>query len=310
MFSIYEPQYASNLAEGVDTAFMVIFGIGLFFLAGITAVMILFIIRYNRRKHPKPEQVKDNTALEVTWTVIPLILVMLMFYYGYVAFAPMREFPENAMVVKTTGFMWDWEFEYPGNKMSQELVLPIDEPVILEMTSRDVVHSLYIPAFRVKEDLVPGQITKMWFIPERLGSYEILCAEYCGLRHSFMESVARIVTREEYDAWLAAAPVKKDEGEGLAIIKNNACTGCHSLDGGKLVGPTFKGIWGKEETILVDGKPRQILADSAYLYKAIVDPDAEIVEGYVKGLMKSYKGVIPEEDIQKIIQYLKSMDEK
>jgi len=307
MFSLYDKQYASNLAEGVDTAFMVIFGIGFFFLIGITAVMVWFIIRYHRKRHPKPVQVRENPLLEISWTVLPLILVMLMFYYGYIAFTPMRDIPADAMIVKTTGFMWDWEFEYPDKKVSRELVLPIDEPVVLEMNSRDVVHSLYIPAFRIKEDLVPGQTTYMWFIPERLGNYEILCAEYCGLRHSFIESVVRVLPREEYDQWLANVPVAVDPGEGLTLLKQNACTGCHSLDGTKLVGPTFKGIAGKEETVLINGKSVRITVDSAYLHKAIVDPDAELVEGYPKGLMKSYEEVMKEEDIQKVVQYLMTL---
>lgn len=310
MFSIYDPQYASNMAQGVDTAFMVIFGIGFFFLIGITAVMIWFIIRYHRKRHPKATQVRENPALEITWTIIPLILVMLMFYYGYIAFSPMRDVPSDAMVVKTTGKMWSWEFEYPGKKVSAELVLPIDEPVVLEMTSLDVVHSLYISAFRVKEDLVPGQTTHMWFIPQRLGNFEILCTEYCGLRHSFMESIARIVPREDFDAWLASVPATIDVDEGLTIMNQNACTGCHSLDGTKLVGPTFKGSFGKSETVIIGGTATRIVVDSAYLYQSIVDPDYAVVEGYNRGMMKSYRGVIAEENIHKIIRFLQTQENK
>lgn len=310
MFSIYDQQYASNLAEGVDTAFMVIYGISFFFLIGITAVMIWFIIRYRRSRHPRATQVKESAFLEIAWTVIPLILVMLMFYFGYIAFTPMRDIPDDAMVVKTVGKMWSWEFEYPGNKVSTELVLPVDEPVVLEMNSLDVVHSLYISAFRVKEDLVPGQTTYLWFIPQRIGKFEILCTEYCGLRHSFMESTARIVTREEFESWLAAVPASVNPDEGLAVLRKNACTGCHSLDGTKLVGPTFKNSFGKVETVVINGIPSQITVDSAYLYRSIVNPDSEIVEGYTRGLMKSYKGVIPEEDIRKAIRFLMTLEKE
>jgi len=310
MFTTYDPQYASNMVEGVDTAFMVIFGIGFFFLIGITAVMIWFIVRYHRKKHPKAVQVKENPVLEIAWIIIPLVLVMLMFYYGYIAFSPMREVPSDAMVVKTIAKMWEWEFEYPGNKISSELVLPIDEPVVLEMTSLDVVHSLFISAFRVKEDVVPGTTTYLWFIPERIGEYEILCTEYCGLRHSFMESVARVVTREKYDAWLASVPASTNLDEGLAIMRKNACTGCHSMDGTKLVGPSFQGIAGKTETVLIEGTPTRIVVDSAYLHRSITEPDFELVEGYNRGLMKSYNGVIPEDDIQKIVRFLMTLETK
>lgn len=309
MFSVFKPQYASNIAEGVDLAFYVIFGISIFFLIAITIVMIWFIVRYNRKRHPKAVQVKEHAWLEITWTLIPLAIVMLMFYYGYIAFTPMRDAPPEAMVVKVIGKMWSWEFEYPGGKMANEMNLPINKPVKLEMTSVDVVHSLFIPAFRVKEDVVPGLTTYLWFIPQIEGTYEVVCTEYCGLRHSYMEARSTVMSQEAYDAWYAALPLKAvGEPEGLAIMKKNACLGCHSLDGVKLVGPTFKEFYGKKETILVDGNAKQITVDSAYVINAIVNPDQEIVQGYNKGLMKSYKGVIPDDDIVKIYQYLKTLN--
>jgi cytochrome c oxidase subunit 2 len=310
MFTTYDPQYASNMVEGVDTAFYVIFGISFFFLIGITAVMIWFIYKYHRKKHPKAIQVKERPALEIAWTIIPTILVMVMFYYGYIAFSPMRDIPADARVVKTVAKMWSWEFEYPGNKISSELVLPINEAVVLEMTSLDVVHSLFISAFRVKEDVVPGVVSYMWFIPERLGNYEILCTEYCGLNHSYMESVARVITKEEFEAWLDSVPSAANMDQGLAIMRQNACTGCHSMDGTKLVGPSFQGIFGRTVTVLIDGTPTQVTVDSAYLYRSIVDPDYEVVEGYNKGLMKSYQGVIKDNDIQTIVQFLKTLQKE
>ena len=158
----------------------------------------------------------------------------------------MRNAPKDAMVVKVIAKMWTWEFEYPGNKISKELTVPLNKPVKLEMTSLDVIHSLFIPAFRVKEDVLPKMTTTIWFIPQREGVYEILCAEYCGLRHSYMEAKAKVVSQAGYDAWYAALPLKAaSEPEGLAIMKKNACMGCHSLDGTKLVGPSLKGIFGQ-----------------------------------------------------------------
>jgi cytochrome c oxidase subunit II len=311
MFSIFETQTASNLAPGVDKAFLIIIGISLFFLIGITAVMIYILIRYNRKRHPKAVQIHESTPLEITWTIIPLIVVMVMFYYGFIAFSPMTIAPKDSLVVGVVGKMWVWEFNYPGDKVSDTLMLPINKPVNLEMTSLDVIHSLFIPGFRVKQDLVPGSVQKMWFIPERIGTYEILCAEYCGLRHSFMGAKAVVVTQEEFDKWLAARPKRaQGEPEGLALIKKNACTGCHSLDGTKLVGPSLKGLFGRKFNVLVDGKPQTIVADSSYIVESILNPDAKTVEGFNKGLMKSYKGVIPTEDINKIFQYLKTIDGK
>jgi len=176
---------ASNFAKGVDSAFLFIFAISIFFLVGISIIMIWFMIRYNRKKHPKAVQIKDNMKLEIAWTIIPFILVMMMFYYGYVVFKPMRIVPEDAMEVNVTGRMWSWTFEYANGKITNELVLPIGKAVKLNLYSPDVIHSLYIPAFRIKEDLVPGKENYMWFIPNIEGSYEILCSEYWCLLKSY-----------------------------------------------------------------------------------------------------------------------------
>jgi cytochrome c oxidase subunit 2 len=298
---------ASNFVEGVDLAFKIIFGISIFFLVGITTVMLYFVYRYRRKNHPKAEQIPDNMVLEWTWIIIPLILVLLMFYYGYAAFRPMRDVPENAMPVKVISKMWDWTFEYPGGKQSSILVVPLNKPVKLDLYSIDVIHSLYIPAFRIKEDLVPGTVNYMWFIPQLEGEYVILCTEYCGLRHSYMESKVKVIPEAEFNAWLAALPLKTDEPEGLTILKKNACTGCHSIDGSKLVSTSFKGLYGKECKVETEGRERTVKADDAYLMLSIYAPEKDHVVGYPKGLMKSYKGVIPEEEATKIIEYLKTL---
>jgi cytochrome c oxidase subunit 2 len=302
---MYSP--ASNFVEGVDNDFKIIFGISLFFLAGITLVMLFFVFRYSRKRHPIAVQIKDNIPMEIAWTVVPLIIVLLLFYYGYMAYAPMRNVPEGALQIKATGKMWVWSFEYENGKEFSELVVPLNKPVKLNLVSLDVIHSLYIPAFRIKEDLVPGQENYMWFIPEKLGVYEILCAEYCGLRHSFMESKVRVLTEEHFKQWLDSLPVKETEPAGLTIIKQNACTGCHSLDGSKLVSSSFKGLYGTKRTITDDNNNEsEVLADSTYIINSILDPQLQSVKGYPKGLMKSYKGILKDSDIQKIIEYLKN----
>jgi len=298
---------ASNFTEGVDLAFKVIFGISIFFLVGITTVMIWFVIRYRRSKHPKAIQFKDNNILEVTWTVIPLLLVLLMFYYGYIAFSPQRNVPKDAMPVTVISKMWTWSFEYEGGKESDVLVVPLNKPVKLNLTSLDVIHSLYIPAFRIKEDCVPGKDNYMWFIGQREGEYEILCTEYCGLRHSYMEAKAKVVPEAEFQRWLKELPNKAEEPEGLTILKKNACTGCHSIDGSKLVSSSFKGLYGKTETVITDGKERQVTIDEAYLKTSIYEPDKDLVKGLPKGVMKSYKTLISEEEMNKVIEYIKTI---
>jgi len=298
---------ASNFTEGVDLAFKVIFGISLFFLAGITTVMVYFVFRYSRKRHPAAEQIKDNNVLEITWITIPLILVLLMFYFGYVAFSPQRVVPKDAMAINVIGKMWFWTFEYEGGKQSPVLVVPLKKAILLNLHSDDVIHSLYIPAFRIKEDVVPGKKNYMWFIPEQIGEYDILCTAYCGLRHSYMETKAKVVTEAEYKAWLAALPAKSSEPEGLSILKKNACTGCHSLDGTKLVSASFKGLYGKTEKVTTDGRERTVTVDDAYIKTSVYDPDKDIVVGFPKGVMKTYKGIVTEDDLTRIIDYLKTI---
>ncbi len=298
---------ASNFVEGVDLAFKVIFGISLFFLVGITAVMLYFVYRYNRKRHPHAEQFKDNNILEITWITIPLILVLLMFYYGYVAFSPQRIVPKDAIPIKVIGKMWSWTFEYECGKQSPILVVPINKAVKLNLHSDDVIHSLYIPAFRIKEDVVPGKQNYMWFIAQQLGEYDVLCTVYCGLRHSYMETKTKVVSEAEYAAWLKALPDKSNEPEGLVILKKNACTGCHSIDGTKIVSTSFKGLYGKKEQVVTNGKERSITVDDAYIKSSVYDPDKDLVVGYQKGIMKTYKDLVSEDEMTRIIDYLKSI---
>ncbi len=298
---------ASNFAAGVDQAFKIIFGISIFILIGITTVMITFVVKYRRSKHPKAEQIKDNTILEITWTLIPLAIALLMFYYGYTAFRPQRDFPKDAMNVTVVSKMWAWSFVYPGDKESDVLVLPLNKAVILNLTSLDVIHSFYIPAFRQKEDCVPGKVNQMWFIPTMAGEFWVLCAEYCGMNHSYMEAKVKVVPESEYKAWINALPKKAAEPEGLTIIKKNACTGCHSIDGTKLVSTSFKGIYGKKSIVLTEGKEHTVTVDAAYINSSIFEPDKDIVKGLPKGVMKSYKGIVRDDEVSKIIEYLKSI---
>jgi len=303
----------SNFVKGVDTAFAVIIGISLFFLIGITFFMIYFSIRYSRKRHPKPVDVKDNMKLEIAWTIIPTIIVLIMFFYGWLGYTPMRKVPEGAITVKTTGFMWGWKFEYENGKLSNDiLVVPQGKAVKLELYSPDVLHSFYVPAFRIKEDVVPGKNNYMWFTANELGEYDVLCAEYCGLRHSYMLGKVKVVTVEEYTGWVNQLETVESTTEpvGLQVIKKNGCIASHSLDGSKLVGPSFKGLYGTIRKVTdSNGKTKSIKADDNYIKNAVYDPNAEIVDGYNKGLMISYKESVSEEELKEIISYLKSLNE-
>jgi cytochrome c oxidase, subunit II len=299
---------ASNFVHNVDKAFLIIVGISLFFLISLTLLMIFFVVRYNRKKHPKAVQVKDSSLLEITWTTIPMVLVLFMFYVGWEGFLPMRQAPQNAMQVKAIGKMWKWTFEYPGNKQSDTLILPIHKAVKINLVSTDVIHGFFVPSFRIKEDVVPGKKNYTWFIPGEFGDYDLLCSSYCGVSHSYMSAIIRIVPEAQYDKWLAALPVKKiDTRKGYQILEKNGCMACHSTDGSKMVGPTFKGVYNSTVEVTTGGVTHQITANGEYIKSSILDPNKDIVKGYSPGVMKSYKGIINEKDIPGIEEYMKSL---
>lgn len=297
---------ASNLAEGVDKTFVFIFIIAFIFIIGLTVFMIYTLVKYSRKKNQKAKQFRGSVKLEILWTVIPLVLVILMFYYGWVGFAPMRQVPDDAMRITAIGRMWEWEFDYGDGKLSSELVLPVNKPVRLDLVSEDVNHSLFIPAFRVKEDVVPGYDNYLWFTPYYIGDYEILCTEYCGLLHSSMVSKTRVVEEDKFEEWLANLEARGDipDPPGLVLLKETGCLACHSDDGSRLVGPSFKGIYGMERIVVSNGEERTITIDDDYLRSSIIEPDRNLVKGYNKGLMQSYRKELNDDEIDQIIEYL------
>lgn len=307
---------ASNFVAGTDTAFVVVIGISMIFLIGITATMIWFIYRYNKKRNPVATQIHGSTTLEIVWTVIPTILVMFMFYYGWAGYAPMRYAPDDAMKVRATARMWSWTFEYENGIKTDTLYVPLDKAVALDLISLDVIHSLYIPAFRVKEDMVPGKTNKMWFIGQNVGNYELFCAEYCGLSHSYMFTEVSVMPQKDFDDWYAkmadttgqAALAMATPGlKGKQLLQSNGCIACHSVDGSKLIGPSFKGVYGHKVTVLTNDKEREITADDEYIKTSIYEPNADIVKGYTKGMMISYKEQLSDEEVGEIIEYLKTL---
>lgn len=309
---------ATNLTGKIDMAFLTMFGVTIFFLISLTALMIYFIIRYNRKRNPVATQIEGNTKLEIIWTVIPLILVLVLFYFGWAGWKPMKTPPEGARRVTSIARMWSFSFKYENGKISDKLVLPVNEPVILDLESVDVIHSLYIPAFKLKEDMVPGIETKMWFSPNAVGKYHIFCAEYCGLRHSYMESSVEVLSVEDFEKWYSDTTATVSTGlanadmpgaEGFSILQNQGCNACHSSDGSRLVGPSYLGVWGEEQVVIENGTEKTVTVDENYIKRSIYQPNTQIVKGYQKGLMQSYEGVVSEEDIGKIIEYIKSLKE-
>jgi cytochrome c oxidase subunit II len=314
--SITGEQEISNFVSSFDTAFMMIFWVAVFFIVSITVTMLVFIYRYNKKRNPKATQIEGSTSLEIVWTVIPILLVLVMFYFGWTGWKPMKDAPEGAIEIESLARMWNWNFVYENGKVTDTLYVPQGEPVKLNLKAQDVIHSLYIPAFRIKQDMVPGKDAMMWFIANQPGEYDLFCAEYCGLRHAYMATSVVVMPKEQFDAWItdttAVVAVVDDKpgAAGQRLLRLNGCVACHSSDGSKLIGPTFKDLFGSRHMVLTQGTEREILVDEEYIKRSIYEPDADIVKGYSRGLMLSYRNLIDEKGVEDIIEYLKTLSDK
>jgi cytochrome c oxidase subunit 2 len=310
---------ASSAAGRVDSVFFFILILCVAVLVFITTALIYFVIKYNRKRHPKGEDIHEKTWLEILWTVIPTILFLTMFYFGWTNFHYTREVPRDAMVIEVTGRQWAWSFMYPNGKQTSDLYLAQDRPVKLELHSLDVIHGFFVPAFRVKEDVVPGKQNYTWFKPTQLGAFDIECTVICGVSHADMLAKTIVVPVEEFEKWYfgdADAPLPDQassktadetppDGKAYAVLRDKFCTTCHSLDGSALVGPTFKGLFGKKRIVLNrKGLEKEIKADDAYLAESIQDPMAEIVKGYPSIKPKSPR---EENDLEEVIAFLKTI---
>jgi len=291
----------TNIARSVDQTFLFITIISLVLLGLVTFFMLYFAFRYSRKRNPEVQEVEGSLWIEITWTVIPTILVLFMFYWGYEGFRMMRKAPEGAMEVKVTARMWTWDFQYSSGRHSDELMLPVGQPVKLRLNSLDVLHSLFIPAFRVKEDAVPGQETMLWFIPEQEGVFDLFCTEYCGVGHSGMLTKVRVLSEADYDKWLSSTGVSSVVAEKtLALMKSKGCLSCHSTDGSRKVGPTFKGIFGRKGIVITEGAEREVIADESYIMRSISEPKADIAKGYPP-VMPTIK--LTDKEIRTIVDY-------
>jgi cytochrome c oxidase subunit 2 len=296
----------SNTSGKIESAFLIVTGISVFFLALVTFFMIFFLIKYNKRRHPEAVAVGDSLMLEIVWTVIPTMLVLALFYFGWKDFDYIRNPPKDAMPVTVIGRQWQWLFEYENGTESDVLRVPVGKPIRLILTSKDVIHSFFVPAFRIKEDCVPGMETHLWFRVNEPGSYDVFCTEYCGVGHSHMRSKIIAVPQAEFTAWYvsAKARVQKPEERGLKLLLAKGCLGCHSISGTVGEAPTLKGLYNRRVTVLENGKEKVLVADEAYIRRSILKPSFDVVKGF-----PSIMPVIPltTEELQTILDYLKKL---
>lgn len=308
------PVQASEQAAGIDWMWNME-AVAISFLFSLIVVPMFYSFVVFRRREgdtTDAEHVEGNTTLEIVWSIVPLFLVVIYAYLGAVNLADTLRADPDAMVVKVTGIQWSWTFEYPPvdgvTVVSDELHVPVGKQVLLQMTSKDVIHSFWVPEFRVKQDLVPGRITELRITPTREGNYMVRCAELCGTSHYDMEKPVIISSQEEYDTWigeqreiaikLAATP----EGAGQLLVANNGCAACHSIDGAAGIGPTWFGLFDSEEE-LSDGSVVHV--DDAYLIESIKAPQAKIVAGFETQLMPTYG--FTDEEVNNIVAYLKTL---
>jgi len=316
-----------SIADRVDAVFLYIFILSVAFLIFITALMVYFVIKYNRKRNPTPVDIEGNMPLEITWTVVPLILFLTMFYFGWTNFYYMRNPPRDAMVIDVTARQWAWSFQYPNGKRSDELYVALNRPVKVELHSLDVLHGFYIAAFRIKEDVVPGKTNYAWFTPTLLGTFDIQCTVMCGLRHSYMLSKVHVLPEDEFKAWYfadenAPPPVKLQPAAvqpaavqpaaavaaagqpGFAVLQQRNCLVCHSVDGSEKVGVTLKGLYGKKQTVVVGGKEQQVAVDEDYLAKAMREPRTHLVDGYPPAMPAPS---LTDDEIGQVIAYVKEL---
>ncbi|WP_432799045.1 cytochrome c oxidase subunit II [Poriferisphaera sp. WC338] len=314
------PAPVSTYAGEVDWLWNVITWVSVFFTVLIAGAMIFFIIKY-RRQTPddQPHAHTHNTALEVTWTIIPLIIVLMIFVWGFRGFVGMATPPSNSYEVLVTAKKWSWIFTYPNGANSDVLHVPADRPIKLILESVDVIHSFYVPAFRTKKDVVPGRYNETWFevkgdrngiTAENPGEYDLFCAEYCGRDHSRMTTKVVVHTQESFNKWLeeasnpAAGLTLPQYGEKL--YRRNGCNACHSINGSAIAngGPTFKDLFGYPQS-LKNGTTE--IADDNFLYQAISQPNSHGIVGY-QPIMPANR--LKQDEITAIIAYIKSLSDK
>lgn len=296
------PQEASTVAPSVDHLFFYLFGVTAFFAILVFALIFYFAIKYRRRSPDElPPPFHEPMALEITWIVVPFILMMVMFVWGAKIYY--REFqpPADAMEIFVVGKQWMWKIQHAdGKREIDELHIPVGRPVKLTMTSEDVIHDFFVPAFRVKKDVVPGHYSTMWFEATKVGRYRFFCSQYCGAHHASMRGYVYVMTPSDYERWLTGG-VKAESmaAAGAELYQRLACVTCHGT--GK--GPPFRGIYGKPVK-LSDG--RSVMVDDPYIRESILYPSAKIVAGY-SPIMPTFKGQVSEEQVLQLIAYIKSL---
>jgi cytochrome c oxidase subunit 2 len=303
------PVEGSTTSAAVDRIFSLVLWVSVFFFVLIVFFMVLFVVRYRRREgreeaEPAPTH---NTKLEITWTTIPILIVIVIFVWAFRVFLNINTPPANAYEVQVTGQKWKWLFTYPNGHVDQDLHVPVNTPVRLVMTSEDVIHGFFIPAFRLKHDVLPGRYVKLWFRAVKTGEFQIYCTQYCGTGHSDMW--AKVIVHEPggFESWLQAASnflkTMSPAQAGEMLYRTRGCAQCHTVTGEASTGPTWKGLFGRTVPLQGGGS---VVADENYVRESILDPQAQVVAGF-QPVMPTFKGRLSDQEISAIIAYIKTL---
>ncbi len=328
----FMPPQGTEVASQFDTLYAFLLIASLISFIILIGGLFLFVMKYKRKSiDDKTAYITHNTFLEFLWSFIPFVIFMVVAVWGIVIYNNMKATSEDAVEIHVIGKKWQWDFLYKngktvtnttdtsGNIVYSTMIVPEKTPIKLIMTSREqsdsvkpVIHSFFIPAFRIKQDVVPGKYSSLYFTADKKGEFQVFCTEYCGDAHSKMLAKVRVVSKEEYDQWL----IKETEALmnlanlspaelGKLVYQQNQCSGCHTINGSPLVGPSFKGLLGSDRKF-ADGATQK--ADENYIRASILNPNGQVVEGFQSGVMPVYKGVLTDEQISQVIEFIKSLN--
>ena len=300
------PESASSFSWKVDALYFYLSGITLFFTLLISSVLIFFVIRYRRRTpYEIPRPIAGSHKLETVWTVIPFIIAMTIFGWGARVYFDQYKPPTNAIEIYVVGKQWMWKIQHAtGQREINQLHVPVGRKIKLIMTSEDVIHDFFVPAFRTKADVVPGRYTMMWFEPTTPGTYHLFCAEYCGMNHSGMIGSVIVMEPREFDNWLSGnVGSTTPAAAGQQLYQTLGCASCHGANGEGGRGPTLAGVFGRTAT-LQSGET--IPVDEKYVRESILNPQAQLVVGFGP-IMPTFQGQVSEDQVMQLIAFIKSL---
>jgi cytochrome c oxidase subunit II len=299
------PEQASSIAPAVDNLYFFILGVTAFFALLVVVLVIYFGIKYRDDTGLKiGDPITGSIPLEIAWSLIPFFVAMAIFVWSTVVFFQLVRAPDQTLEIYSTGKRWMWRFQHvDGQREINQLHVPVGRPIKVTFTSEDVLHDLYIPAFRVKADAIPGRYSSIWFTPTKTGEYHLFCAEYCGTKHSGMIGTVHVMEQDAFQQWLAGGGLPGSmSARGEQLFQQLACNTCHVADGSGR-GPSLAGVFGSRVK-LENGQT--VVADESYIRESILTPQLKIVNGY-QPLMPTFQGLINEEGVMSLIEYVKAL---